>query len=175
MAMKEEDWEAAADDARDSWLCPDAIREAGYMGAIVKNALFIMDYGQEGVEELVRVADVRAADDACCEVRLAGTTFWQPEFNFRRRATPLRAAPEGQPNDAIREAGWTYECDSGAGWETHVVLNTAPNLASKCAPTKHYGSTDIRNVRPFYYTIATPKVGNPNLLRSGAVRVPDRR
>lgn len=64
-----------------------------YMGAITKGAAFIMDYGQEGVEELVRIADVQPADDACCKVRVAGATFWQPEFEFRRRATPLAAHP----------------------------------------------------------------------------------
>lgn len=68
----------------------------------------------------------------------------------------------GHTNEAAsqpveREAGWTYEYDSGAGWDTHVVLNTPPSLATKKAPTKHYGSADIRNVRPFYYAASQPR------------------
>ncbi|MHA0335789.1 hypothetical protein [Sphingomonas aquatilis] len=75
----------------------------GYMGAIVKGAAFLMDYGQPGVEELVRVADVQPADDVCCKVRLEGTTFWQPEFEFRRRATPLAASPKATATASVGE------------------------------------------------------------------------
>lgn len=50
----------------------------------------------------------------------------------------------------------TYEYDSGTGWETHTVLNTPPNLPTKLAPAKHYGSSDIRNVRAFFYSRSQP-------------------
>lgn len=73
-----------------------------------------------------------------------------------RTALASQAAQPAEADGVEREAGWTYEYDSGAGWETHVVLNTQPNLPTKRAPAKHYGSSDIRNVRPFYYA-ATPK------------------
>lgn len=68
------------------------ITMSGYMGAITVGAPFVMDYGKRNVEELVRVSDVQPADDVCCKVRLDGTTFWMPEIEFRRRATPFVAA-----------------------------------------------------------------------------------
>lgn len=82
----------------------------------------------------------------CSNDREKAITGW----NTRAHSDP-RPVAEG-----LREAGWVYEYDSGAGWERHVVLNTVPDLPTKRAPTKHYGSPDIRNVQPFYFATHSP-------------------
>lgn len=82
-------------------------REYGYLGAIELGAAFVMDLGKVD-EELVRIADVQPSDDACCKVRLQGTTWFMAEFDFRRRATPLIVTDEhplpGEAAQAEREA-----------------------------------------------------------------------
>lgn len=76
-------------------------------------------------------------------------------------ARALSPSPASSPLEGeVREAGWTYEYDGGAGWETHIVLNTLPNLPSKRAPKQHYGDTDIRNVRAFYYAALSTEAGS---------------
>lgn len=85
---------------------PSKEARSAYMGAIVPGAAFIMDYGQVGVEELVRIADVRPADEVCCKARLQGATFWWTEMDFRRRATVLATpTPSAEAASLAPDAG----------------------------------------------------------------------
>ena len=111
----------------------------------------------------VQLTSIRDGYEAWCKCGASMTAHNPDSRNkviAKWNARAILASQAAQPAEADgveREAGWTYEYDSGAGWETHVVLNTPPNLPTKRAPAKHYGSGEIRNVRPFYYAASTPK------------------
>lgn len=102
------------------------ITMTGYMGAITAGAPFVMDYGQKDVEELVRVSDVQPADDVCCKVRLEGTTFWMPEIEFRRRATPFIP---GTPSAALSAS----PAPSGQGVSGEVAPSRPDPRGIQCA------------------------------------------
>lgn len=131
------------------------VTQAGtYMGAIRKGDAFILNLGVPDVEEIVRIADVQPQDDACCKVRVAGTSFWQPEFEFRKIATPLVLAHTARP-----DAGEVGRDDIG------IVLAWAINGASS------YGTGLLR---PIIEKLCRDALARPAAGDEDVVRVADR-